>query len=106
MHLQEIAEAVHADDFYLSRMFKRDTGETLTEAITSIRLEKAKELLLKTDLKVYEIALSAGIEDPAYFSQLINLAAYRGNIFLNIRHMPHLLYNRNNLVLFEYYIID
>jgi two-component system response regulator YesN len=68
--LSSIAETMHVNSSYLSRLFKKETNNTLTVAITKIRMEKAKELLLTTDKKIYEIANAVGIEDATYFSQL------------------------------------
>lgn len=67
---QLIAEYVHVNKSYLSRLFHKETGETLTDAINRIRVEKAKELLANTNIKTYEVASMVGIEDPAYFSVL------------------------------------
>lgn len=67
---QSIAEYVHVNKSYLSRLFHKETGETLTDAITRIRIEKAKELLANTNIKTYEVAFMVGIDDPAYFSVL------------------------------------
>lgn len=70
IRLPLIAQYVHVNGSYLSRLYRKETGETLTEAITRVRMEKAKELLILTNLKTYEIASMVGIEDAAYFSQL------------------------------------
>ena len=67
---QLIAEYVHVNKSYLSRLFHKETGETLTDAINRIRVEKAKELLADTNIKTYEAASMVGIDDPAYFSVL------------------------------------
>ncbi|WP_374103015.1 helix-turn-helix domain-containing protein [Bacillus sp. ISL-77] len=37
--------------------------------VTAARLEKAKELLEKTDLKIYDISLSVGYQDTKYLSK-------------------------------------
>jgi len=66
--LFEIAENLHVNGSYLSRIFRKETGETLTEYITRYRMEKAKELLRNQEVKAYEIASRVGIDDPAYFS--------------------------------------
>ena len=39
-----------------------------TDYLIRIRMEKAKLLLKKTDLKMYEIASRVGYDNPAYFS--------------------------------------
>jgi two-component system response regulator YesN len=68
--LTAIAQHVHLNSSYLSRLYRKDTGETLTEKITKIRIEKAKELLANTDLKIYEVSSRVGIENTNYFSIL------------------------------------
>ncbi|MGL5151642.1 MAG: response regulator transcription factor [Clostridium sp.] len=68
--LNEIANHVHVSNAYLSRLFKEKTGETISELIIKIRINKAKDLLRNTQMKIYEIAYEIGIDDPAYFSQL------------------------------------
>ncbi len=68
--LSELANMVHVNSSYLSRLFKQETGYTLTELLTKIRIEKAKELLSLTNMRSYEIGIKVGIEDPAYFSQV------------------------------------
>lgn len=70
IQLQQIAEYIPVNSSYLSRLFRKETGETLTDAVNKQRIEKAKELLQSTELKTYEIAAKVGIEDPAYFSQI------------------------------------
>ena len=68
--LLEIADAVHVNGSYLSRLFRKVTGETITDALTRMRISRARQLLLSTDMKFYEIAAAVGIEDAAYFSIL------------------------------------
>ncbi|MCY1251201.1 HTH-type transcriptional activator Btr [compost metagenome] len=53
-----------------SRLFKKQTGVSFVEYLTQLRMEKAKELLLRPDEKVYEIALAVGYQDSRYFSQI------------------------------------
>mgnify|MGYP001301404041 CR=1 FL=1 len=51
-----------------SEIFKNETGETFMEALTRVRMEKAKDLLENTNLRNYEIADRVGFNDPHYFS--------------------------------------
>lgn len=51
-----------------SSIFKQATGTTFMEALTGIRMQKAKELLEHTDMKNYEIAERVGFSDSHYFS--------------------------------------
>ncbi len=54
----------------LNRIFKQETGQTVTERIHQIRIERAKQYLLDGDDKVIDIANRVGYEDPSFFSQL------------------------------------
>lgn len=68
LSLKTIAKQLYVNDSYLSRIFKQQKGECITEYITKKRIEKSIFLLNTTDLKVYEIADKVGIADPHYFS--------------------------------------
>ncbi|MNL70222.1 HTH-type transcriptional activator Btr [compost metagenome] len=54
---------------YLSELYSRETGETLSEALARIRMEAAKELLKEGKLKVYEVAEAAGYSDSKIFTK-------------------------------------
>ncbi len=67
----ELAQAVHLSPNYLSRIFKRETGETLTDYITRLRIDRAKQMLREEwHLKTYEIGELVGYPDPVYFTKL------------------------------------
>ncbi|MEK3881197.1 response regulator [Paenibacillus sp. FSL M7-0420] len=68
LSVSRIAEEVFLTPNYISLLFKKETGGTITDYITQIRIGKAKELLLTTDLKVMEISERVGYENPHYFS--------------------------------------
>jgi two-component system response regulator YesN len=68
MSLSSVAHAFYVNPSYLSRIFKQETGQSFTEYLSRIRLEKAVELLSKTDMKAYQVADAVGIKDPFYFS--------------------------------------
>jgi len=53
---------------YLSNLFKKLMGVTFQEYVFYERMERAKIILLSTDMKNYEIAEAVGFEDPNYFS--------------------------------------
>ncbi len=53
---------------YLSGLFKKLYGTTFQDYLVKQRMDKAKLLLLTTELKHYEIAESIGISDVNYFS--------------------------------------
>jgi len=68
--LSDISEKFFVSPSYLSRLFKKETGKNLSDFINEYRIEKAKQLLITTDLKTYEVADRVGIPDPHYFSRL------------------------------------
>lgn len=53
---------------YLSTQFKKLFGENFRDYLLNLRMERAKILLLSTDMKNYEIAAAVGIEDANYLS--------------------------------------
>lgn len=55
---------------YISNLFGKETGMTFSNYLKKIRIEKAKELILATDMKIYEIACSVGYPDQKYFSKV------------------------------------
>lgn len=65
-----ISDYLHLSPSYFSRMYKKETGETYVEALTRIRLEKAKTLLKETNEKLTEISESIGYTDSKYFCTL------------------------------------
>lgn len=55
---------------YLSTVFRRETGKTLSSYLRDKRMEQAAELLATTHLQVQSVALHCGILDVQYFSKL------------------------------------
>lgn len=68
--LQEIADRVNISRNYLANVFKQETGSTIWNYLTSVRMEKARELLLSAPFKIYQIAHEVGYEDHVHFSQV------------------------------------
>lgn len=68
--LYNAAEKVYIAPTYLSMLIKTNTGKTFIENLTDIRMKKAKHLLQNTSLRVYEISVKVGYQDPRYFSQI------------------------------------
>ncbi|RSK28898.1 response regulator [Bacillus sp. HMF5848] len=68
--LQKVADHVHVSRNYFSIMFKKSMNQTFIDYVIDLRINKAKDLLENTSLKVYEVAESAGFNDVKYFSKL------------------------------------
>lgn len=68
--LQDIAERFYLSREYISRKFKQEYKETITNYIAAIRIEKAKELLENPHLKIYEISFKVGYQNERYFSKV------------------------------------
>ncbi|MFP3322698.1 helix-turn-helix domain-containing protein [Planococcus sp. SIMBA_160] len=68
--IEKIAGHVYMNPTYFCEYFKNETGETVLDYVTRSRINKARELLLTTNLKIYEIAEQVGYTDTKYFSKL------------------------------------
>lgn len=68
--LEEIARKLSVSEEYLSTQLKKETGATFTETMRRYRVEKIKELLLSTNMKLAQIAEQAGYADPKYMSKV------------------------------------
>lgn len=67
--LDDVSKIVNISPYYFSKIFKEETGENFIEYLTGIRIEKAKELLLKSEYSMKEICSMCGYSDPNYFSR-------------------------------------
>ncbi len=65
--LQYIADQVHLNPQYLSVLFKSETGQNFSDYVTNCRMKKAKQLLIETNLKIYEIAALSGYVSAKHF---------------------------------------
>ena len=66
----EIADAMGITAPYLSSVFKKEMGISIVQYITLARMEKAKEYLSYTDMRVREISEKVGFNDEYYFSRI------------------------------------
>ncbi|WP_127583608.1 response regulator transcription factor [Paenibacillus koleovorans] len=70
LNLQDIADRVAFSRNHFAHMFKQETGTTIWHYLIQIRMGKARELLLGTGMKVYEIASAVGYDNSVHFSQV------------------------------------
>ncbi len=81
--LEEIASTLNVTPEYLGTQFHREMGINFGAYIRKCRMDKAKELLCRTNLKLYEIAEQVGYSNPKYFSQVFK--EYTGQLPLAYR---------------------
>ncbi|WP_066057253.1 AraC family transcriptional regulator [Robertmurraya korlensis] len=65
-----LSEELHLSKSYISRVFKRETGSSLTEYLTIRRIKQASQLLERSQTPIELIAESVGFESVSYFIQL------------------------------------
>lgn len=69
--LDQIAENMYLSPFYISKIFKSETGDTPIHYLIDIRLERAREILEKGECNsIQEVAAAVGYEDAYHFSKL------------------------------------
>ena len=68
--LQDVAKAVGMSNSRFSTVFSQQTGQTFTEYLIYLRLNKAKEMLRTTDTRSSQIAREVGYNDAHYFSYI------------------------------------
>ena len=69
LNRQMIAEFVHMNPDYISAIFSKKTGESLTGFILKERLKAAKVMLSTTDYSLQEISYRTGFSSPSYFQR-------------------------------------
>jgi len=68
--LDEIALKLNITPEYLGTQFHKEVGVNFSSYIKNYRIKKAKELIIGTHLKLYEVADKVGYSDSKYFSQV------------------------------------
>ena len=89
LSLKMLAKESNVSPNYFSALFKKETGETLTEYVNRKRVEYAKSLLKGTSLQIQTVAQHSGILDLHYFCRLFKKhtgktpSEYRNGLFIN-----------------------
>ena len=68
--LDELADEANLNKSYLCRLFKRETGQSVVEYITGLRIDKAIALMAEGHTYIKEVAEEVGFEDQFYFARV------------------------------------
>ena len=72
--LKKLSKVVYLHPNYLSNLFKSETGESIIDYITRVRIEYAKELLQTRRYSIKQVTVMTGYNDPRYFSKIFKNA--------------------------------
>jgi two-component system response regulator YesN len=65
--LQKIAAHMYMHPVHVSRIYKLEAGENLSDYVFRLKMEKAAIMLTNSSLKNYEVAVQLGYQNPNYF---------------------------------------
>ncbi|GBF74170.1 DNA-binding response regulator [Paenibacillus sp. 598K] len=68
--LQAIADHMYMHPVHVSRVYKLETGDNISDYVLRLKMELAASLLADPSLKNYEIALRLGYQNPNYFNKV------------------------------------
>src|SRR5690606_8614841 len=68
--LEELARHLHFSSGYFSVFFKKTTGRSFTDYLNETRIEKAKSLLLVSDLLIRAISQPVGFNETSHFCKV------------------------------------
>lgn len=87
LSLRQIAEATGFSQFHFAREFRRSIGLTPQQYLIQQRISRAKELLVKSDLPLIEVAASAGFKNQSHFTSLFRkFTALTPKAYREIKH--------------------
>ena len=81
----DVAQAVHLSPSHFSALLARESGGSFTELLNRMRIDRAAEMLARTDKSIASIALECGFRDQSYFTR----------VFKRYRHTTPLRYRRD-----------
>lgn len=68
--LEEVAKHVDISSYYFSKLFKEEEGMNFIDYVTTLRIEKAKQMLKVSNISIKEVCIESGYTDPNYFSRI------------------------------------
>lgn len=69
INLDDVAQKLGLNSSYFSQLFKRETGQTFVEYRIHLRMETAKQLLERSDLRIIDISSEIGYDDAPHFAK-------------------------------------
>ena len=70
LSVKDAAQQCHMSESYFSHLFKKETGVSFVDFVNRQRIRHAARLLETSTLRVGEVAVQVGLENPNYFSVL------------------------------------
>lgn len=68
--LSDVAEKTYVSQWHLSKLLNKETGQTFSEILNGVRIEKAKHLMENPSLRIGDVAAMVGFLDIAHFSRV------------------------------------
>lgn len=75
LKLSDVADHTYVSQWHLSKLLNRQTGQSFSDILNNIRIEKARELLKDPSLRIGDIADAVGFLDMAHFSRVFKKVA-------------------------------
>lgn len=72
--LEQMAASTYLSPAYFSRIFKQETGEAFSCYLSNLRIEKAKEMLAHSAVRLTDISIACGFSDQSYFTKVFKKA--------------------------------
>lgn len=68
--LKKLADYLHINESYLSKLFKKEMNTSYSDYLNSIRIKRSKELLKNSNMSIIDIALYVGYDNQSYFTKV------------------------------------
>ena len=83
--LDELSRAVGISRFHFARLFRESTGDSPMGYLLRLRIERAKVMLLQSDRRMSEIAVTLGFVDQSHFSRTFRITGISPGRYMRTR---------------------